>query len=159
MEHGAGWGELSSPRPVSPGVSANSGIRRAVLAWNSSNAGDAAISFGHSSACAVPVSFFCQRGERFGAEFDLDRRVCFEVVVPGGVRWRSTVGGGDDETAVGLRAVCERGDSLGSGSGADVVDEDDRGAGQVAADMPVVCPELGDDVVGELTGHGRASGP
>jgi hypothetical protein len=32
----------------------NNGIRRAVLAWNSPTAGDAAISFGQSSARAAP---------------------------------------------------------------------------------------------------------
>ena len=32
------------------------GIRLAVLAWNSAMEGDAAISFGHSSARAVPSS-------------------------------------------------------------------------------------------------------
>jgi hypothetical protein len=107
----------------------------------------------------VTGDFLCQRGECFDSEFDRDRRVCFEVVVPGRARRRSAGGGGDDETAVGLRAICERGDSLGSGSGADVVDEDDRGVGQIAADLPFVCAELGDDVVGELSGHGRAEGP
>ncbi len=96
-------------------------------------------------------NLFCQRCERFGAAFDGDCRMCFEVVVPRGRRWRSAVRGGDDEAAVGLRAVRERGDSLGCGLGAGVMDEDDRSVGQAPADTPAVCPELSDDVLGELT--------
>jgi hypothetical protein len=105
------------------------------------------------------VNLFYQHGERVGAELDLDRRMCLEVVVPRRVGWRPPVRGGDDETAVGLRAVGERRDARGPGLGADVVEEDDRRAGQLSADASPVRPELGDDLLGELSGHGRESRP
>jgi hypothetical protein len=48
--------ETSIREAQSSRVSTNNGIRRVVSAWNSAREGDAAISFGHSLARAVPSS-------------------------------------------------------------------------------------------------------
>jgi hypothetical protein len=97
-------------------------------------------------------------GERLGAHLDVNAGVGLEVVVPGGVGGGSSVGGDDEEAAVPLGEAAQRGDVLDPRFGADVVDEDQRGALPWSADASVVGPELLDDlgvvVVGDVLSPG-----
>src|SRR5215472_15894392 len=90
--------------------------------------------------------FVGQVGERLGTHLHGDRRVGLEVVVPVWVGGRSSAGGDDHETAAWLGGAAQRGNALDPGPGADVVDEDQRGARPGPADASLVRPELLDDL-------------
>src|SRR5712691_874505 len=76
------------------------------------------------------VQLLRQYRERLGAHLDGDPGAGLEVVVPVWVGWRSAAGGDDREAAVSLRGAGQRRDALDPGPGADVVDENHRGARQ-----------------------------
>src|SRR5215472_15956102 len=87
-----------------------------------------------------------QDRERLGTHLDRDPGVGLEVVVPAWVGWRSSVGGGGREPAVGLREAAQRGHALDPGFGADVVNENQRDARPGPADASLVRPELLNDL-------------
>ena len=92
------------------------------------------------------VQFLGQYRERLGPDLDFDPGVGLEVVVPVWVGWRSSIGGDDREAALSLRGAAQRQDALDPGLGADVVDENQRGARPWPADASLVRPELLDDL-------------
>ena len=81
------------------------------------------------------------RAERLGTHLDRDPGVGLEVVVPGRVGWRSSVGGDDREAAVSPAEAAQRQDAFDPGLGADVVDEDQTGVRPWPADASLVRPE------------------
>ena len=98
------------------------------------------------------VQLLRQYRERLGTDLDGDPRVGPEVVVPVWVGGRSSIGGDDRQAAVSLRVAGQRCDAFDPGSGANVVDENNRGARQGAAGASLVRPELLNDVGIEVTG-------
>src|SRR5690349_5567198 len=92
------------------------------------------------------VEFFRYYRERLGAHLDCDGGIGLEVVIPARVGWRSSVGGDDRHAAVRLGVAGQRRDAHGARLGADMVDENHRGAGQWPADPSLVRPELVNDL-------------
>src|SRR5689334_13614079 len=72
-----------------------------------------------------------------------------QVVIPVGMRGRSGVGS-DDDKAVTVLAVAERGGTLLAASGAGGGEQEDGAVGEPAAELAAVGPELGDQVLVEL---------
>src|SRR5579863_2710969 len=102
------------------------------------------------------VQLLRQYRERLGTHLDCDPGVGLEVVVPVWVGWRPSVGGDDREAAVSLREITQRRDALGPGPGADVVDDNQRGAGPWPADTSLVRPELLNDLAIKVAGPARS---
>src|SRR5215472_5859041 len=108
--------------------------------------GACATSVGPSAARAAPTSSSARTGNVWVPTSTVILGWALRLWYQSGWGWRSSVGGGDREPAVGLREAAQRGHALDPGFGADVVNENQRDARPGPADASLVRPELLNDL-------------